>query len=202
MTIRSVASLLLAAAMMHPPRPAQAQLALGVSVRADRYTGNSRGVLDAGVPASLRPTTPELYAVHLTRTRGDVRIGIGIGRASTPISGVTEGGVIVTPAGNDHVTEFDLEIARRFAGRAGGPRLWGYATPAIAYWTLGGTERWNLSGTLGLELESPVAGPLAAYTRVALGLQRSLISPQELPEGFTAKPLWRRSLGLGLRLRL
>lgn len=202
MTLRPSAAVLLLVAIVLLPGRAQGQLALDVSVRSDRYTGNSRGLLDTGIPVSLRPTTPELFAVHLTRTFGDVRLGLGIGRASAPISGVADGGVLITPANNDRVTEFDLEIARRFAGRAGGPRLWGYATPAIAYWTLSDTERWNLSGTLGLELESPVTGPLTAYTRVALGVQRTLISPQELPEGFTTKPLWRRSLGLGLRARL
>jgi hypothetical protein len=181
---------------------AAAQTSIEVLTRVDRYWGGSVGFTDDGTQLSFRPFRPEFYGIRLSRASGATRVGIGAGLSRPNLGAEDPTGAAASLPGSNRQTELDLELAQRLLAAGPRARIWGYIAPMLTRWEFEGAKKWAVGGSIGLEAELDVTGALAVQSRISLAAQSSPLPGADVPEGYSADAVYRRSIGIGVRYRL
>ena len=195
--------LILAALLVLLEAPgAQAQVAVSLLTRLDRYWGGTAATQSDGTVLRLRPFRPDLFGARLSYTTGATRIGVGAGLSWPNYAVEGSDGNAISFAGSNKQLELDVEFARRLLRAGDRARVWGYVSPLLSHWQLDDSDRWSIGGAVGLEFEVDLTRSLAMQSRVSLAAQSAAVEDSALPEGTSNGGIYRRSIGIGVRYRL
>ena len=190
------------------PDSSAGQISVGLSVGTASFSGAAR---DGGTSEEVRflPYRPTSFGVLVAwgrerlRLEGSVRYGepgLALSGALLTNAETPSGGLLI-------VSENALRLAS-FAGGAswpvlrlrGGPVIRGGAALVLERWASPDSPGRTLAGVQGgLAMEVALSGALAARADAELGFTpASPFRAGDLPEGFTPRSTWRRSLALAV----
>ena len=184
------------------------QLSVGLSVGTASFSGAAR---NAGSSEEVRflPYRPTCFGLLVgwgrerLRFEGSVRYGEpGLALQGVPLAEAEEapGGVLI-------VSENALRLAGFTAGASlpvlrlqGGPVIRGSTALVLERWSSPGSPGRTVAGAQGgLSLEVALNGALVARVDTELGFTpASPFRAGDLPDGFTPRNTWRRSLGVAV----
>jgi len=199
-------------AAQHAAAPAGGRWAIGVSVGTFGFSGATGGAGPTGEELSFTPYRPTMLGLVVSHGGDRFRLALSAryGEPALAIRGfpVTDEdevtpGVMLVAENAYHLGSFMLAGSNRLLRLRGGPVL----RPSLGV----GAERWSSPGSpvrtiagaqAGMAAEVGLTGALVATIEGELGFTPS--SPfrrQDLPEGFTPRSTWRRSLAAAVYWR-
>jgi hypothetical protein len=184
------------------------QLSVGLSVGTASFSGAAR---NGGTPEEVRflPYRPTSFGVVVgwgrerLRLEGSARYGEpGLALRGVPLPEAEEsaGGVLIVSENALHLASFTAGASLPVLRLRGGPVIRGSAALALERWSSPGSPGRTVAGAqCGLTLEVALNGALAARADAELGFTpASPFRAADLPEGFTPRSTWRRSLGVAV----
>lgn len=190
------------------PGPVAGQLSVGLSVGTASFSGAARGAPDAGEVRFL-PYRPTNFGVLVGWGREEFRLesSARYGEPGLALQGVPLAEAEEAPGRVLIVSENALRLASFTGGASlpvlrlrGGPVIRGGAALVLERWSAPGSPGRTVAGVQGgLTLEVALNGALAARADAELGFTpASPFRAADLPEGFTPRSTWRRSLGVAV----
>ena len=184
------------------------QLSVGLSVGTATFSGAAQGAPHAGAVRFL-PYRPTSFGVLMgwgrerLRLEGSARYGEpGLAIQGVPLAEAEEspGGVLIVSENALHLASFTAGASLPVLRLRGGPVIRGSAALALERWSSPGSPgRIVLGAQGGLTLEVALNGALAARADAELGFTpASPFRAGDLPEGFTPRSTWRRSLAVAV----
>ena len=180
-------------------RPLAAQWAAGAELGASRFWGGSVELTEA--QRSFRPYRPTVLAARLQREGGTLGVGMALEYFSAGLALAGAEGHLVA---NDIFTVYGLapELLYRLAA-LGANRVLIRAGPLLEVWKIideGSEVRLGLQA--GLSLYVPLGGRFEGTVAGGVAVVPSPFSEGQLDASFERRPLWRRSVAVGLQYRL
>lgn len=201
MRVTPVLVLLCSLPLTRPEAQESPRWVLVAGVEGLSFTGSARDTAAPVATAAGLAPAPRLglqLAIH--RRLGPWSVGLGIGWAAGHVE-----------AANDAVAVRDRTVdlsryrlaatADRVVWRPGGGELAAEAGPALHLWALDGDTRARLAVRAGLVLRLPLAGAAMEH-RVALGVEASPLTVEDVGPEFELRCLGTVELGVGVRLPL
>jgi hypothetical protein len=201
-----------AAAQSTPSRTASAWR-IGLSIGTSTFNGAARGAGDTGEELVFVPYRPTMTGVELARggTGPRLLVSVKYGEPGLGFRGVPEDaegsptqGLLIIAEHAFKLTSFTASASIPMARLRGGPILRSSIGLTLERWTAPGTPARTVMGPeAAVALEVALTGGLNATINGALGFTpKSPFRLEDLPEGFSPRSTWRRSLEVGLVLRL
>jgi len=199
-------------AAQHTAAPVRGRWAIGISVGTAAFSGATRGPGPAGEELSFTPYRPTMLGLVVAHGGNGFRLALSAryGEPALAIQGfptTDEGevtpGVMLVAENAYHLGSFTLAGSNRFLRLRGGPVLRPSLGVSVERWSVPGSPvRTIAGGQAGMAAEVALTGALVATIEAELGFTPS--SPfrrQDLPEGFTPRSTWRRSLAAAVYWR-
>lgn len=190
------------------PASLAGQLSVGLSVGTASFSGASRGDSTSEevrfVP--YRPTSFGLLAAwgrEGLRLEGSARYGEpGLALRGVPLADAAQpsGGVLIVSENAFHLASFTGGASLRLLRLRGGPLVRAGAALVLERWSSPGSAPRTVAGAQGsLAVEAALTGSLSARADAELGFTpASPFRAGDLPEGFTPRSTWRRSLAVAV----
>ena len=184
------------------------QLSVGLSLGTSSFSGAARGDNNPEEVRFLpwRPTNLGLllgFGRESFRLEGSARYGEpGLALRGAPLGGPGEapGGVLIVTEHAFRVATFSGGASLRVLRLRGGPVLRAAGALLLERWTSPGSAARTVAGVQGgLALEAALTGALTARAEAELGFTpASPFRASDLPEGFSPRSTWRRSLAVAV----
>jgi hypothetical protein len=192
--------------------PRAARWAIGVSMGTSAFTGATGGSGPTGERLSFTPYRPTMLGLVVAHGGDGLRLALSArhgepalairGLPATDEGEVTPGMMLVAEDAY-HLGTFTLVGSDRLLRLRGGPVLRPSLGVTVERWTAPGSPvRTIAGGQSGVAMEVGLTAALSATIEAELGFTPS--SPfrrQDLPEGFTPRSTWRRSLAAAVYWR-
>lgn len=187
--------------------------ALGLLIGTSTFGGATTGTSDTGDELVFVPYRPTMLGAAITRGRSGLRLGFelkygepGIGLRGVPVGGEGQPtqGLLVVIENAYKLTSFTGQVSARVLRLRGGPALRSSLGVSVERWTAPGASARVLFGPqAGVSVEAELTRSLVAAIEGEVGFtSKSPFRAEDLPEGFSQRSTWRRSIGVGLYLRL
>ena len=198
----------LAACCLALPGSLAGQLSIGLSVGTSSFSGASRarGSSEAVRFVPYRPTSFGLlvgWGRGGVRLEGSARYGEpGLALRGLPLADaeVPSGGVLIVSEDAFRLGCFTGGVSLRLLRLREGPVIRVGAALVLERWSSSGSAARTVAGAQGgLTIEAELTGALSARADAELGFTpASPFRASDLPEGFTPRSTWRRSLAVAL----
>jgi hypothetical protein len=187
------------------PESLAGQLSVGLSVGTASFSGAARD--GSSEEVRFLPYRPTSFGVLVAwgreglRLEGSARYGEpGLALRGAPLGDAAEspGGVLIVSENAFRLASFTAGASLPVLRLRGGPVLRAGAAPVLERWSSPGSAGRTVAGVQGgLALEVALTGALAARADAELGFTpASPFRASDLPEGFTPRSTWRRSLAV------
>ena len=184
------------------------QLSLGLSVGTSSFSGAARGGQD-GEEVRFLPYRPTIFGVLVgwgrewLRLEGSVRYGEpGLALGGVPLgdSGESPGGVLIVSENAFRLATFTGGASLRLLRLREGPVLRVAGALVLERWSSPGSAARTVAGVQGgLAIDIALTGDFSARAAGELGFTAaSPFRASDLPEGFTPRSTWRRSLAVAV----
>jgi hypothetical protein len=184
------------------------QLSLGLSVGTASFSGAARGGTDSEEVQFL-PYRPTSFGVLVGwgrqsfRLEGSARYGEpGLALRGVPLddAGDSPGGVLIVSENAFRLATFTGGASLCLLRLRGEPMLRAAAALVLERWSSPGSTARTVAGVQGgLALEVALSSAFSARAEAELGFTpASPFGPGDLPDGFTPRSTWRRSLAAAL----
>ena len=199
-------------AAQHAPAAVRGRWAIGISVGTSAYSGATGGPGPTGEQLSFTPYRPTMLGLVVSHGGAGFRMAL-MARYGEPALAVRgfpvtdEGevtpGVMLVAENAYHLGSLTLAASNRLLRLRGGPELRPSFGVSLERWSAPGSPvRTIAGGQAGVAAEVVLTGAFVVTIEGELGFTPS--SPfrrQDLPEGFTPRGTWRRSLAAALYWR-
>ncbi|HEY9518113.1 MAG TPA: hypothetical protein VIQ98_02600 [Gemmatimonadales bacterium] len=182
------------------------QLSLGISVGTSSFSGAARAAPSAGEVRFLpyRPTSVGVlvgWGRQEVRLEGSARYGEpGLALRGVPLAeeDTSSPGVLIVSENAFRLVSFTGGVSLRLLRLRGGPVVRAGTGLVLEHWASPGSAARTVAGVQGgLAIEVALTGALAARADAELGFTpASPFRASDLPEGFTPRSTWRRSLAV------
>ena len=190
------------------PSSLAGQLSVGLSVGTASFSGASR---DDGKSEGVRfiPYRPTSFGLLVAWGRDELRLEAsarygepGLALRGVPLADgqASAGGVLIVSENAFRLASFTGGGSLRLLRLRGGPAIRAGAGLVLERWSSPGSAVRTLAGAQGgLAVEAALTPALAARADVELGFTpASPFRAGDLPEGFTPRSTWRRSLAVAV----
>ena len=186
------------------PRPAASQAApagWAVAAEAGIQTFSAIAARRAEATTSLVPRAAMVTGASLARRYRGWELEAGADLLTTAMAVEDAGLTVVARDATISRARLRLMAGRRVA-RLGQAEVWASAGPSLERWSPRGAGARNRAGAgAGVRLRLD-AGPFVLEHAVTVGIARSPLEANELPNGYELRPVRAAEIGLGVRIGL
>lgn len=190
--------------------PPERKWGIGLSMGTSTFNGAAQGTVDEAGDLVFIPYRPTMLGLTIARGASKWRAAIsarygepGIAARGVPDEDAQQGVLIVLESVYK-LAAFEGQLSTHLLRLRGGPSLRAVAGAEAERWSAPGTPvKWLFAPLAGLSVETRLTGRLAASIDGEVGYSSaSPFHQNDLPEGFTPRSTWRRSLSVTVWLRL